>query len=289
MKDTMTDTPAPIREPSKRRLRFLPKLPRRRDGRSFAPFELKKALFILPNAFNVASILCGFYAITLASAETPESFYRAGSALIFAAFFDTFDGRIARLTKTQSDFGMQMDSLADVMSFGLAPAVLVYHWGLSNLGTSGIVVSGLYASCGAIRLARFNVLAARKQGDPRYFVGLPIPAASTALISVIMAQSKDIGTDVVQTSAVLTLVLVLSYLMVSRVGFRTFKDFKPQARNIPIVVIIFGGLAVLVASYRWWNALVVAIFCYLLFGLSEDIYRYVRRPKGPSQPPEPTA
>src|SRR5207302_8350515 len=107
-------------------------------------------------------------------------------AIFFGNFFDAFDGRVARLTRTQSDFGVELDSLADVISFGVAPAILVYKWALAGLGIGGIVISSIYAACGAIRLARFNVLAHSESGTQRYFVGLPIPLAAGMLVAVVI-------------------------------------------------------------------------------------------------------
>src|ERR1051325_1179172 len=104
--------------------------------------KLRKLLFVLPNLFTVSSIFCGFYALTLCAGEaTPAQLYQAALAIFFAIFFDGFDGRVARLTKTQRQFGMELDSLADVISFGVAPAMLVYKWGLASLGFLGIFVS----------------------------------------------------------------------------------------------------------------------------------------------------
>jgi CDP-diacylglycerol--serine O-phosphatidyltransferase len=122
--------------------------------------NLRKLMFVLPNLFTVSSIFCGVYSITVSAGETGgDGFYRAAIAIFFGNFFDAFDGRVARLTRTQSEFGVELDSLADVVTFGVAPAILVYKWALASLGTLGIVICAAYAACGAIRLARFNVLA----------------------------------------------------------------------------------------------------------------------------------
>ena len=122
--------------------------------------NLQKSLFILPNLFTLSSVLCGFYAILICTPDaTNEDFYRASLLLVFAMFFDTIDGRVARLTNTQSAIGLQLDSLADVVSFGVAPAVLVYRWSLEEIGFLGLFFAFVYIACGAIRLARFNVLA----------------------------------------------------------------------------------------------------------------------------------
>src|SRR3954471_22167882 len=121
--------------------------------------RIRKLMFVLPNLFTVTSIFCGFYAITLCAGEaSPSQLYQAALAIFFAMFFDGFDGRVARLTKTQSEFGVELDSLADVMSFGVAPGLLMYKWALAPLGFWGLFASFSFAACGAMRLARFNVL-----------------------------------------------------------------------------------------------------------------------------------
>ncbi|MCA9541519.1 MAG: CDP-diacylglycerol--serine O-phosphatidyltransferase, partial [Myxococcales bacterium] len=150
-------------------------------------FDLGKAIFILPNLFTVSSIFCGFYAaVTAAGATGPRELYKACIAVLFAMVFDSVDGRVARLTHTQSAFGVQMDSLADVISFGASPALIAWHWGLSGFGTGGLLACFVYCACGAIRLARFNVMAANHSGPSEYFLGLPIPAAAGLLVGVII-------------------------------------------------------------------------------------------------------
>src|ERR1043166_3091356 len=157
------------------------------EGRKRRPRpKLRKLMFVVPNLFTGSSIFCGVYSIILSAGEsTGDNFYRAAVAVFFGNFFDAFDGRVARLTKTQSAFGVELDSLADVITSGPAPAILVYKWALYGLGAFGIIISGIYASCGAIRLARFNVLAHSEAGVQRFFVGLPIPLAAGTLVSQI--------------------------------------------------------------------------------------------------------
>src|SRR5262245_4307619 len=152
--------------------------------------KLHKLKFVLPNLFTVTSIFCGFYALTLCAGEaTPGQLYQAALAIFFAMFFDAFDGRVARLTRTQSQFGVELDSLADVMSFGVVPAILVYKWALLPLGFWGLFISFLFACCGALRLARFNVVAHRTghADASRFFVGLPIPLAAGMIVSMVIA------------------------------------------------------------------------------------------------------
>src|SRR3954447_10310512 len=149
--------------------------------------NLRKLMFVLPNLFTVSSIFCGVYSITLSAGEpTGDNFYRAAVAIFFGSFFDAFDGRVARLTRTQSDFGVELDSLADVITFGVAPAILVYKWALAGMGIGGIVICSIFAACGAIRLARFNVIAHTESATQRYFVGLPIPLAAGMLVALVI-------------------------------------------------------------------------------------------------------
>lgn len=263
--------------PADERPRRLPFLPRRRRSRTRKlPFDLKKALFILPNAFTVSSIFCGFYAILQASTEEAGglAMYQAALAIFFAGFFDMFDGRVARLTKTQSDFGVQMDSLADVISFGVAPGILVYKWALQPLGPVGMFAAFAFTACGAIRLARFNVLAARGEGSSRYFVGLPIPAAAAMLVALVIAHHFTLDAKVEAHRSVFALVLVLCFLMVSNVRYRTFKDFRPSLRSLPFI----AGFAVVgVATSLWVHpsaTVVVFLGGFIFWGLVEHVVRF---------------
>ncbi len=178
--------------------------------------KLHKLKFVLPNLFTVTSIFCGFYALTLCSGDpSPAKLYQAALAIFFAMFFDGFDGRVARLTRTQSQFGVELDSLADVISFGVAPAMLVYKWALAPLGFIGLFVAFFYAACGALRLARFNVMSRRAVGS-RFFVGLPIPLAAGVIVSVVIAHHLTRGRELGTSARVpyLVVVTVLSLLMV---------------------------------------------------------------------------
>jgi CDP-diacylglycerol--serine O-phosphatidyltransferase len=230
-------------------------------------------MFVLPNLFTVSSIFCGVYSITLSAGEpTGDNFYRAAVAIFFGSFFDAFDGRVARLTRTQSDFGVELDSLADVISFGVAPAILVYKWALSGMGISGIVISSIYAACGAIRLARFNVLAHADTGTQRYFVGLPIPLAAGMLVALVIA---------------------LSFLMVSTIRYRTFKEAGLNARTLIIfLALIAVGVGVAIRG-RPSLVLLVYFSCYILLGLGEELL-FGRRRRAAARaaaevvaPPEP--
>ena len=242
--------------------------------------NLRKAMFVLPNLFTVSSIFLGFYALTLCTGDaTPEQLYRAAISIFFAMFFDAFDGRVARMTKTQSDFGVQLDSLADVVSFGAAPALLVYKWALAPFGTAGLVISFAFAACGALRLARFNVLAMRgDKGSSRFFVGLPIPLAAGAIVSLVIAHYKEFAaaTDASTRVPIAVVVLLLSFLMVSTVKYRTFKDVHLSAKSFTaFAAVVFAGVAVAIAT-RPACGLVVYMAAYIVLGLTESIFAHGR-------------
>lgn len=234
-------------------------------------------LYALPNLFTVSSIFCGVYAIIQATDGTAaDRFYKAAVAIIFAILFDSADGRVARMTKTQSDMGIQLDSLADVISFGVAPAILIYKWALFQFGLLGLLVAVTYASCGAIRLARFNVLAANGSGPARHFVGMPIPLAAANLAALVLVHFKAGGVQLGYQPLIVVVMLLLAGLMVSNVRYRTFKVVK--AKQTALVVL---GLAVVILV-----ALVKTGFSFMFLSLvaamsalgpAEELVRFVRR------------
>lgn len=200
--------------------------------------RMKQGIFILPSLLTLSSIFLSFYAII---ASIKGDFFLAGALILGAGFFDGIDGKVARLTKTTTRFGLELDSLADVISFGVAPALLLYNWALAPYAQIGWVSAFVYVSCGALRLARFNVQSG--QIDPKQFNGLPIPAAAVMMATTVLFCHKleidpaDLG--------VVTLVLVyfLSYLMVSSVKFHAFKDLtlvkeKPFTSTVGFVLML---------------------------------------------------
>jgi CDP-diacylglycerol--serine O-phosphatidyltransferase len=245
----------------------------------FRTFKLKRALFILPNAFTIASIFCGMYAILYTVLHTsPESLYHAAIAVFFAGFFDMFDGRVARLTKTQSDFGMEFDSLADIISFGVAPAVIVYRWALWPIGPIGLLVAICFSACGAIRLARFNVLARRVETSGDYFMGLPIPIAASMLVAVVVAHFRLFeGMPVTRHILVIALVLILAFLMVSSVSFWTFKNVKFGRKSIYTLFALAIILFIAGLKYPVSLILVALIGSYIGAGIARDIFLMLRK------------
>jgi CDP-diacylglycerol--serine O-phosphatidyltransferase len=236
--------------------------------------KLHKLMFVLPNLFTLSSIFCGFYAITLCAGEaTPSQLYQAALAIFFAIFFDGFDGRVARLTKTQSQFGIELDSLADVISFGAAPAVLVYKWALNELGFIGMFISFAFTACAALRLARFNVLAQKSgRGTSRFFVGLPTPLAAGTIVSMVIAHhvAKGGPIGVKAHVPIAVVVAVLSVLMVSTVRYRTLKDVRVSPKSALVFMLVLAGGVVVAAKFHPAYVLAAYFATYLLVGLVES-------------------
>jgi CDP-diacylglycerol--serine O-phosphatidyltransferase len=246
--------------------------------------DLRKTLFLLPNMITLSSIFCGFDSIRVsASAKQEEDYYLSALLIVFAMFFDILDGRVARATKTQSAFGLQIDSLADVISFGAAPALLVYQWTLHRLGTLGLVASFIFIACGAVRLARFNVLSMGEQGKPskpgKYIVGLPIPGAAGILVSIVVANHAAAGVlgGVEYVWLLFAVTLGLSFMMVSTISFRSFKDVKLNARTVLLVTLAVGSSAVISYQTKPQFVLVWLLGFYILLGIFESLWQLPRR------------
>jgi CDP-diacylglycerol--serine O-phosphatidyltransferase len=247
----------------------------------------------LPNLITISSIFCGFDAIRLAARGGEDDIYRAAVLLIFAMIFDMLDGRVARMTKTQSAFGVQIDSLADVISFGIAPSMLVYQWTSPHHPDAALAAAFLFTACGAVRLARFNVLSTSESGAPtkpgKYIVGLPIPGAAGILISLVVANHAIDGRLSTQTWSwpILGVTLLLSMLMVSTVHFRSFKDLKLNARTIGVVAFAVGSSGLIYARLKPAFVLVWLLSFYVILGLFEALWQLSRgkRPSRDSGPP----
>lgn len=258
-------------------------IPRRKRKRPRV--NLRRTLFVLPNLITLASIFCGFNAIRVVALDNPSSddFYRAAILLMFAMLFDCMDGRVARMTRTQSEFGLQLDSLADIVSFGVAPSLLMYKWALYRFPVPGLFVGFLFTACGAIRLARFNVLASSSSGSPvkpgKYTVGLPIPPASGVLISLLVA-NHAMGGELSHeryTIAIFGTTIALSLLMVSSFRFRSFKDLRFNGGTALLVMFAIGSSA-FVWQYGKPQFVLAWLLCfYVLIGLVETVRGLLER------------
>jgi len=200
-----------------------------------------RGIYLLPNLFTTASLFAGFYAII---AATKGLFETATFAIFVAMLMDTLDGRVARLTNTQTDFGMQYDSLSDMVSFGIAPAVLTYSWSLFHLNKIGWLVAFFFAATVALRLARFNTQV--DHADKKYFQGLPCPAGAGILTSMVL-----FGSDYQLSSPILPIIsLVMTVgaglLMISNFRFYSFKevDFKGRVPFAAIFFVLFIFIAI---------------------------------------------
>ena len=275
----ITKGPSSTKSPSMR--------PRRRRR-----LELGKTLFLLPNLITLSSIFCGFDAIRLAARGGEDDIYRAAVLLIFAMIFDMLDGRVARMTKTQSAFGVQIDSLADVISFGVAPSLLLYQWTSPHHPEAALVASFVFTGCGAVRLARFNVLSTSESGAPtkpgKYIVGLPIPGAAGIVISLVVANHAIDGRLSTEPWSwpILGVTVLLSMLMVSTVHFRSFKDLKLNARTIGVVAFAVGSSGLVYARLKPAFVLVWLLSFYVFLGLVEAVWQLSR---GKRQAPRDSA
>src|SRR5579883_697602 len=250
--------------------------------------DLRKTLFLLPNIITLSSVFCGFDSIRISATAAPgdvDEFYRASLLLVFALFFDMLDGRVARLTKTQSAFGLQIDSLADVISFGVAPSLLVYQWSLRQRPLAGLIAAFLFTAAGAVRLARFNVLSMGEKGAPskpgKYIVGLPVPGAAGILISLVLA-NHAMGDSLMLHGpryvwAMIALTVFLSFLMVSTIKFRSFKDLRLNLRTFLLVAFAVGSSAIVSLQTRPAFVLVWLLSCYVVIGLVETVLSLTRR------------
>jgi len=197
----------------------------------------------LPCLFTTASLLSGFYAIISA---INGNFFNAAVAIIVAGIFDGLDGRVARLTKTTNTFGMEYDSLSDLVSFGVAPAMLAYLWALEPYGRYGWLAAFLYVATSALRLARFNSLALEK--SPQDFLGLPCPAAAGMIATTVLFSRYLGSTETVKHISILILVYLLSYLMVSNFRYMSFKHPAAKGKKTFQGTVAIVLLMILVAA-----------------------------------------
>lgn len=200
--------------------------------------RMGKGIYILPNILTSASLFCGFFSIISAF---KGNYISASIAILVSIIFDGMDGRIARLTNTTSKFGVEYDSLSDLISFGVAPALLIYLWALIPFGRWGWLASFLFVVCGALRLARFNV--SLGSTDIRYFKGLPIPAAASMIATTILLLHHIGKNEIHKNIIILLLIYTLAFLMVSNIRFNSLKNLniakKKPFNNLVIVILLF--------------------------------------------------
>jgi len=251
--------------------------------------RLRRGIFLIPSLFTVANLLCGYYASIAALVGGKEDFDHAAKAIGLAILFDSVDGRIARMTGTNTEFGVQFDSLADVVSFGIAPAILAYAWGFRyafagnsefhQVGEFAWICCLTFLICTAWRLARFNVKGMEPGGN-KNFVGMPTPAAAGVVAAIIHSRHGINGMEPVSNQfwAYLwfALLLALGGLMISTVRYYSFKDI-PWTRKQPSATIILMFLLVAVIWRYSEQALIIIAGTYAIVGLILHVVRFVRR------------
>ena len=220
----------------------------------------RRGVLLLPSTFTVANMFCGWACIVY---SMRGDFVTAAPFIGIATVLDLLDGRIARATGSTSDFGVEFDSLADIISFGVAPATLVFAWALEPLGQVGWALAFLWLTSAAVRLARFNVQT--KGNDKRYFVGMPSPAAAGVPAATVFAMPGGFG-EPFNTVGALVVILIPAGLMISRIRFRSFNLLIPgRQRSYMTPLVIAGVIAAIAAQPQ--IALVVLAYSYLLTGL----------------------
>jgi CDP-diacylglycerol--serine O-phosphatidyltransferase len=229
--------------------------------------KARKGIYIIPNLFTTANMFSGFYAII---ATFNEDYFLAAIAILIATIFDNLDGKVARLTKTTSRFGVEYDSLADLVSFGLAPGLLAFSWALNAYGRIGWVAAFLFVVCGALRLARFNVLVGTV--DSKYFLGLPIPAAASLVATTILLDQHFLGMDkaIIRPLVILIMTYTLAFLMVSNIKYRSFKEFNLRERK-PFRVLVAAILVLVLFAAEPYLMLFLFFAVYASSGIVELI------------------
>ena len=282
----------------------LPATPKRRKE-DLPPKRLRKGMYILPSLFTTANIALGYYAIlqvTHGTPQDPSHFDNAAKAIGIAVIADGLDGRIARITHTASDFGRELDSLADVITFGLAPALLAWMWGFRQLpvflGSSeltgkmiqlGAIASFLFLIAGASRLARFNITSNPQPSNPgrpgkKYFVGMPIPAGAGVIAAVVHFSAGDPISSLWSCITWMLIIVADGYLMVSTWRFYSFKDIDLRARQPFRLIVIFGLLFAGLWFFSQW-LLFIAALAYMASGVIWRLQWVFRRKRNPPPPP----
>ena len=243
-----------------------------RPQRRLVRVPMRKGVYILPNLITTAGLFAGFYSII---SSLHGQFLYAAIAIMAANVFDALDGRVARVTNTTSRFGIEYDSLCDLVAFGVAPAILVYCWALTTWGTFGWLAASLYVTCGALRLARFNVQF--DNVEKRHFIGLPIPAAAEVVASTVMLYYYFGGEGATYRHLiVLLMVYALAGLMVSNIRYFSFKEIDIYHRQpFWVLVVVILGLKLFIAEPQ--ICMFTTFILYAASGPARSLWIYGRR------------
>lgn len=241
---------------------------------------MKKGIYLLPNSLTLCGMFFGFFSIL---SSIRGNYVEAAWAIIIADVFDGMDGWVARLTRSTTRFGIELDSLSDLVAFGVAPSVLVYQWSISPFGRIGFAAAFLFTACGALRLARYNVQMG--SAESKAFTGMPIPGAATIVATLILF-SNEVGVPLPQKNIfVIILTFCLSLLMVSTLRFHGLKeiDFRRRKPFWILVALVFGFVIIVIHPPI---ALFVFAMIYLGEGIIENIYLSYRRGKKGARGPQ---
>jgi CDP-diacylglycerol--serine O-phosphatidyltransferase len=235
--------------------------------------SLRKGVYILPNLFTTGSLFAGFYGIV----ATMDGAYAAAAwFILISSIFDALDGKVARLTGTTSRFGVEYDSLADLVAFGVAPGLLMYAWALKPFGKLGWLAAFLYVVCGALRLARFNVQV--NTVESKRFLGLPIPAAASMVATCVLLFYTLGGSGTIKKASILVLIYVLAFLMVSNFRYYSFKDPELVKRQ-PFGFLVLAIFSIIIIVAQPEIVLFLLFFVYMASGPAGYLVRLLRRTK----------
>ncbi len=232
---------------------------------------MKKGIYILPNLLTSGSLFCGFYAII---AVFNGKYLFAAVAILASVLFDGIDGKVARLTRSTSRFGVEYDSLSDLVAFGVAPGILVFSWALQPYGRLGWLAAFLYVACGALRLARFNVQV--DTVESRYFRGLPIPAAASLIAATVLFFHRLGEVGEIKHIFILLLIYLLAFLMVSNIRYHSFKDLGLLKKK-PFGTLVAMILAIVVVMAEPEIMLFIFSALYLMMGPLSALLGWYRK------------
>ncbi len=235
------------------------------------PAQRIRGIYLLPNLLTIAAIFSGFYAII---AAMKGQYSHAAYAIFIALVLDSLDGRVARLLKAQSEFGIQLDSLSDMINFGITPALVMYSWSLSVLGKIGWLIAFLYTVCTALRLARFNVQT--RVLDKRFFCGLPTPGAAGCMASIVLISSYYELPGPQLAIPIAIIALALSFFKVSSIRYYSFKNIDLHHR-VPFMATLICAVILALISFDPADILFAIFFAYLLSGPVRTLWTFYRR------------
>ena len=242
--------------------------------------DLRKSKYILPNLFTLASVFFGLFAIaSVMEGAGSTGVRRAAIAILVALIADGLDGRVARMTRSETKFGVQLDSLADVISFGVAPGILGYSFALSHMEVSwvGLLIAFIYVACGAMRLARFNVMTERRSKPTPWFTGLPIPAAA-GIVATLAWGMSDLGVS--ERSRIIPFMvtmIAMGLLMVSNVRYRNFKQVNAGLGTRIALMLLASSLIIAMIKIKASYTLLAFGAVYIFLGPTEWLIRLLRR------------